>query len=293
MSDSSLEEELKFGMQFNPVVFHIPHSSKVIPAENRKAFLITQKELEDQLLRLTDHFTDELFSVPDLKAESVIYSVSRLVLDPERFLDDSIETMARKGMGVIYEKTSELEPLRNKPSAIERQRLIERYYIPHHQKLDDAVDRALEVCGYCLIVDCHSFPEFPLPYEDDQNPTRPEICVGADDYHTPDWLVGSVTTVFEAENFSTSVNRPFSGAFVPLSKYKRNQSVMSIMIEINRKLYMDEYSGKRLACFEEFKQKLHSCLKRIVLNSKKTMKQAQYHDVFAKPFLFNAPLEKK
>jgi hypothetical protein len=32
--------------------------------------------------------------------------VPRLVVDPERFADDSLELMAERGMGVIYTKTA-------------------------------------------------------------------------------------------------------------------------------------------------------------------------------------------
>ena len=53
---------------------------------------------------MTDHFTDELFAGSSGTAR-VVYPVSRLVVDPERFVDDAQETMVSRGMGVIYTKT--------------------------------------------------------------------------------------------------------------------------------------------------------------------------------------------
>ena len=67
--------------------------------------------------------------------------------------------------------------------------LLERYYIPHHQKLTDAVEESLLANDHCLIIDGHSFPALPLPYELNQTAFRPDFCIGTDDFHTPEELV--------------------------------------------------------------------------------------------------------
>jgi N-formylglutamate amidohydrolase len=51
-----------------PSIFHIPHASRVIPSDLQRVFLLTDDELNDQILRRTDHFTDELF---DLSGEGI------------------------------------------------------------------------------------------------------------------------------------------------------------------------------------------------------------------------------
>lgn len=112
-------------------------------------------------------------------------SVSRLVVDVERFVDDADEPMAARGMGVIYTRTADGSPLRRDLSAQERQALLDRWYWPHHQRLEQAVDQTLAEHGRCLVIDSHSFPASPLPYEPDQSPDRSEICLGSDEYHTP------------------------------------------------------------------------------------------------------------
>jgi N-formylglutamate deformylase len=52
-----------------------------------------------------NRYVDELFSW--LGDRAVMFGVSRLVVDPERFVDDDQEAMASKGMGVIYTRTSD------------------------------------------------------------------------------------------------------------------------------------------------------------------------------------------
>src|SRR5438874_6704243 len=145
------------------VVVHIPHSSTVIPDDVRETFVLGDAALERKLLRLTDRYTDELFRLDPMLATSVVFGVSRLVVDPERFTDDALEPMAAKGMGAVYTATTDGAPLRGPLDASERAELLGRFYEPHHAALEAAADAALTATGGCLLVDCHSFPDDPLP----------------------------------------------------------------------------------------------------------------------------------
>jgi len=146
-------------------VLHIPHSSREIPLEIRPSFILSDSELDTELVRMTDSFTDELF-LCDL-ADAVIFPVSRMVVDPERFVVDADEPMSKYGMGAVYTKTSGGQPLRSNLSHEDRQALIQKYYCPHHKSFTEAVTGALSVYKRCLIVDCHSFPSIPYKYEAD------------------------------------------------------------------------------------------------------------------------------
>ena len=94
-----------------------------------------------------------------------MFPVGRLVVDPERFSDDSLELMSQVGMGVTYTRRSLRQPLREQPIQGKCKELLERYYIPHHQKPTDAVEESLLANDHCLIFDGHSFPALLLRYE--------------------------------------------------------------------------------------------------------------------------------
>jgi N-formylglutamate deformylase len=164
------------------LILHVPHSSKYIPDCERQWLLLSDDELQQELLHMTDAYTDQLFAIPG--AVIVRYPISRLVADPERFEDDSDEVMAKVGMGVIYARTSNGHVLREPPTPDEREAVLKQYYRPHHQMLTRAMDEALTNGGSCLVIDCHSFPQMALPYELDRNPVRPDICIGTDEFHT-------------------------------------------------------------------------------------------------------------
>ena len=243
-----------------PIVLHIPHASTDIPPEVRPSFLTTEAQLERELLLMTDHYTDELFLIPPAVATSVLYPVSRLVCDPERFLDDSEEPVAPRGMGVNYTIRHDGETcLRAPPSLSEREELLDLYYRPHHRALEEAVTASLAGRGRCLVIDCHSFPGTPLGYEPDKD-VRPDICIGTDPFHTPARLRNAAVSAFETAGLSVFVDRPFAGALVPASRFQNERRVTAIMIEINRSLYMHEETASRGPRFLDIKALLDAVI---------------------------------
>ncbi len=63
---------------------------------------------------MTDHYTDELFvSTDNLNESALVFPVSRVLVDPERFRDDSREVMSKKGMGAIYRHSHDGSPYKS------------------------------------------------------------------------------------------------------------------------------------------------------------------------------------
>jgi N-formylglutamate amidohydrolase len=245
------------------VIVHIPHSSREIPAEFRDQFLLQAAELDHELELMTDAYTDELFEGL-LNTSDLVFPVSRLVVDPERFVDDADESMSERGMGVIYRRTSDQRPLRQPASASTRELLLKRFYYPHHAKLGTMTSQALAEYGRCLIIDGHSYPSRPLPYEIDASAPRPEICIGTDEFHTSDELTAVATKLFQEAGFDVAINVPFSGAIVPSNVYRKDDNVQSIMIEVRRDLYMDESTADKSMQFDQLRRSLRNVLNRLV-----------------------------
>jgi N-formylglutamate amidohydrolase len=229
-----------------PLIFHIPHASIAIPPEARQGLVVTDAELAIELLHMTDRYTDEIFKHAVRQGDAVVeFPVSRLVVDPERFADDDKEAMAARGMGVVYLRRHDGSALR--ADLTQKAALVRDYYEPHHRRLDECVSQHLRTFGRAIIIDCHSFPSVPLPYELVQDQQRPEICIGTDPVHTPDWLSAALVSAFERQRYCVSVDTPFAGTIVPARFFRRSDRVLSVMIEIRRDIYMDENTGERRA----------------------------------------------
>jgi N-formylglutamate amidohydrolase len=227
----------------SPIVIHVPHNATWIPPEARSALLLDDAELEQEQIRMTDHGTEALFGASGRNHAVVAFPVSRLVVDPERFLEDAEEPMAARGMGVIYTCTAEGRALRAPPSLTQRAQLIDTWYRPHHQTLNDKVNQALVWHPVVLLIDGHSFPSEALPCDLDQSPDRPDICLGTDPFHTPDWLVEMATDHFSTSGYRVAVDLPYSGALVPVTHYRQNRNLLALMLEVNRRCYCDESTG--------------------------------------------------
>jgi len=256
--------EIKKNKVIIPLLVNIPHSSTYIPPEMKDKFFLSDDDLQKELLRMTDRYTDEIFScVAELGGISVVYNYSRLVLDPERFRDDKKEVMAAKGMGVIYTKGSNGRKLRE-INENERNTLLQNIYDPYHTAMAKEVQELLNNFDECHIIDAHSFPAIPLPYETSQETKRPHICLGTDVYHSPEDLIQFIRDFFEEMNLTTEINRPFAGCYVPSKFLHQDKRVKSIMIEINRELYMNEATGEKKDSFVEIKSDIRMLIKQII-----------------------------
>jgi len=243
-----------------PVIAHVPHGSILIPEDVRRSVILSDIDLERELLLMTDWYTTELFQgIIAIGGLVFVNNYSRLVVDPERFEADGDEIMSSRGMGAVYTRTAYQQVLRKDPTEMETEELLSTYFRPYHKKLEFEVQKLRQRFGRCLIIDCHSFSSKVLPYELDQSSVRPDICLGTDPFHTPEELIASVRSFCEAYGLNVAIDRPFAGTYVPRKYLGKDRCIFSIMIEINRSLYMDERTGYKLGSFSEIKR-IMDCL---------------------------------
>jgi len=239
-----------------PVISHIPHSSTIIPKELQNDFLLSKDDLEQEIKYMSDLYTNEIYKpLLDISA-GIVSNFSRIACDVERFEDDKLECMSKYGMGAVYTKTSDKRDLRKKD--FDREFTLNLLCRPHHKAFSDLTKKSLEKYNKAIIIDCHSFSEIARWYEPDfdLNTPRPDICIGTDKYHTPKWLEELFVDFFASNGFSVEINRPFAGTIVPIEFYQKDKRVNSIMIEMNRKLYMNEENFSKKENFKRVKTSL-------------------------------------
>jgi N-formylglutamate deformylase len=232
------------GHDLSPVLLHVPHAGTEIPGWARSHLLLDDHELAAEVAALTDHHTDCIAAAAAERARvlpwALVNPVSRFVVDPERFPDER-EEMARVGMAAVYTRGTRRQRIRVEDAA-HRAALLAAYYAPWALAVQEAVDDRLAATGRAVLLDVHSYPSTPLPYELHTGGPRPAVCLGTDPVHTPEWLVAAARAAF-APVGTVGLNSPFAGTYVPLAHHRTDRRVLSIMIEIRRDAYLTEPSG--------------------------------------------------
>jgi N-formylglutamate amidohydrolase len=228
----------------SPVVLHVPHGSRSITPVARSRILLDDTALATELDHMTDSHTGLMATRAAAGAATApwlfVNSLSRLVVDPERFPDER-EEMRAVGMGAVYTRTSHGGRLRDEDPEHEKA-LLDAYFAPYAAAVADCVQARLARTGRAVVIDVHSYPSVPLPYEMHGDGPRPAVCLGTDPFHTPRRLLDAAREAF-APVGTIGLDSPFSGAYVPLRYYRRTPEVTALMVEIRRDTYMAEPGG--------------------------------------------------
>jgi len=239
----------------SPLVLSIPHAGVIIPHSERHAFLPDDESLARFIDEAVDWYTDELYDVvEELGGTSLRHTINRIVVDTERFEDDELESMAVRGLGVIYTKTYSGAPLRHPPSAIQREELLSLYFRPYHNALTELVTEAVESFGYCLLLDCHSFGSIHGESPFYNSSALPDLCIGTHSHHEDRELTMLVRREGERAGMKVSLNDPYSGVVVPTQWYGDDR-VVAYMLELNKALYLEKGSTQKNPAFEKVKTK--------------------------------------
>lgn len=240
--DDAAPFRLEEGAPGSPVLLHVPHSARAVPARVRERILLDDARLDAELDRMTDSHTALLAerAAAGTGAWRFVNTLSRLVVDPERFPDER-EEMRAVGMGAVYTRTSGLTPLREDDPAHEHA-LLNTWFHPYAAAMTAAVQDRLDAAGRAVVIDVHSYPSAPLPYELHGDGPRHAVCLGTDAFHTPPWLTAAALEAFAGYG-DVGLDSPFSGTYVPLKHYRATPGVSALMVEIRRDVYMHEPGG--------------------------------------------------
>ncbi len=216
------------------ILMHMPHVRLEVPDEFYEGLLIDRNLFHKYNLEMTDLGIDELFK--DYDYVKVIPKYSRLYCDVERFKDDELEIMSKYGEGVIYTHLYD-GTLFHAHNNIYKDKVL-KYYDEYHNKLDRVASSLLSDDDTLLILDCHSFSEkmashfFKGPF--------PDICIGIEENYYNQEILDSIINKIKELGYTYMINYPYKGSLVPNCIYngKIKGKVVSIMLEINKKIYL-------------------------------------------------------
>ena len=240
--------------RYHNILLHIPHSSIIFPDEIKTRF--DDLDYEERLL--IDYYTDELF-VPtqeDQRISSVVFPYCRLYCDVERLINDPLE---KEGLGISYRRTVDSEDLPWEERSFSTLKEAFHYYADFHAYVSKKIVD-MTIMNQILLIDCHSFSNRPNLLC--SNPPDIDICIGYNDDDTCPGkvVIGNIVQHFKSKGYKVGINNPFSNSktfSVPVRYH-------SVMIEVNKRVYLDELTLEKTENFNKLQYEIQSLCKKLL-----------------------------
>jgi N-formylglutamate amidohydrolase len=235
------------------VVFDSPHSGSEYPQDF--GFAIDLPVLR----RMEDAYVERLFGdVIEFGAPLLHARFPRSYIDVNRALEDLDTEMiagtwphpvkpsvkSRNGKGLIW-RTAQLDGniYDRKLTVTEVEQRIGRCWRPYRAALESLLDETFARHARVLHINCHSMRSRGHERDPDGIGDRPDVVLGDRDGTTCDpAITDRAAALLRGMGYTVSVNHPYKGMDLIRDYSEPTVRRHSVMIEVNRKLYMDETS---------------------------------------------------
>ncbi len=263
--------ELKIPKTPLPLVFDSPHSGDIYPDHFKYDCAF------EDLVKTEDKYVDDLFDAALQFGGTLLSALfPRAMIDLNRARDDidpelyegewpygddcpaNPSNRSLAGIGLIRRLLRPDLPIyNNKLSLKDIKYLIDTYYDPYHQKLEELLDTAHAQHGKVYHINCHSMPSSALTSGalGRINPaSTPDFVLGDRDGTTCDIdFTHNLRDFIKSIGYKVAINNPYKGVELVERYSNPAHGRHSIQIEINRALYLDEKTYKKSKNYEKLK----------------------------------------
>ena len=232
-----------------PVMIDVSRSGREYPEEFRSKVPFTA--LHDNVSMYVDHLWGK---GPDYGATLLYASFPSFWIDANRNeldIDASLvegewpvplqPTVSKRGLGLLKSKSRYGEPVQERKLTVaEVMERIERYHRPYYAELAQNIERLKSAFGFVYHLSCHCMSAVGAPTHPDPGQPRADFCLGNLEGRTssPEFI-DFVKKTLESLGYSCTVNHPYTGGELNARFGAPQAGVESIMVEINKKIFMD------------------------------------------------------
>ena len=216
----------------------MPHIGTDIPSALRSAYVPRAMAFED-----TDWHLERLYDFLDELRASVLRPLhSRYVIDLNRPPDDAPMYPGASNTELCPTRFFAGDPLYQaggEPTAEERARRRDAYWLPYHAALQAELDRIKSIHGYALLWDAHSIrSQIPWLFEG----TLPGLNIGTAGGASADASIARALDQVCAGHAAVShvINGRFKGGYITRTYGNPAENIHAIQLELTQATYMDE-----------------------------------------------------
>ena len=252
-----------------PLVLDSPHSGADFPADFGAA--VSEAALRDG----EDCFVDALWMPATERGVGLIAATApRTYIDFNRHAGDidlglieggawphayEPSGKAQLGKALVWRTLDDGVPIYDRKLRVDEvQRRIERYHRPYHHALARRIEATHARFGASWHIDCHSMNAVAgAQGEGGAGTPRADIVLGDRDCTTCDTAFTElVRAQFSALGYDVRVNDPFKGVELVRAYADPAGRRMSLQVEVNKRLYMDERTLQKTPGFDRLQRDL-------------------------------------
>jgi N-formylglutamate amidohydrolase len=150
-------------------------------------------------------------------------------------------TVSKRGLGLLKSKSRYGEPVQERKFTFaEVEERLDLYHRPYHAELRSAIDRAKSAFGFVYHLSCHCMSAVGAPTHPDAGKERADFCLGnMSGASATQPFIDLVAQVIRKHGFSCTINDPYTGGEINRRYGDPKNGIDSIMVEINKKKFMD------------------------------------------------------
>ena len=213
----------------SPLLISVPHDGRKLPDDVEAEMTAAGRSLPD-----TDWHVAKLYDFAlAIGASLLVAGYSRYVVDLNRPPGDESLYPGQLKTGICPVETFAGEPLYDDATEVtdkERERRVETYWRPYHDRLRACLDELKQQHGYALLWDAHSIPSrVPRLFGGE----LPVLSIGTNDGRScPPGVEGAVADVGRHSRYSTVVNDRFRGGYITRHYGNPDDGVYAIQLEL-------------------------------------------------------------
>lgn len=265
-----------------PLFVSIPHSGVQIPP-----LADWLKSIKSSILiQDMDAFIDDLYqpALLEYSIPSVFFKWHRYSVDVNRFVTDISDLTVEKGTMLSREKikhkkdnlqknksssdihwykTTKGDQLIQQPLSRERHESLVRFcFEPFHEEIRSYIETYKKAKNKNVyLLDLHSMPSQGLSFHKDKGESRKEIVISDNEGRSCSKQFRElVVRAYQQADFEVALNWPYKGGAITQAYGRPELGRHCLQIELNRKLYMDEKTGKKNKNYKKIQRQLKKAM---------------------------------
>lgn len=254
-----------------PIIVDVSRSGREYPNDMRSPLAFSA--LHDNVSMWLDDLYD---SAPQHGATLLFCSIAHMYIDMNRAETDfdpavldgewpvplNPSPRSLRGLGLIKTKSRYGEPVQERKFTVaEIEARLNQYHRPYHREFSRIVESFHSQFGMSRDISCHCMSPVGAPTHADPGSRRPDFCIG--DLNgksaTPEFMELVVETL-RSFGYKVTVNDPYIGNEIHRRYGDPAKRKESILLEMNKDIYMDIDTFKPTARYSKVKADLSRLL---------------------------------